>query len=77
MALHWERGYRMHGLWDDDNNRYGCVGLSARSPNRSATYVASVDARPAEWWEYQTLTAAKRRVERELVVPTESPEEER
>ena len=58
-AVHWERGYRTHGLWDDHCTRYAVVGLGPRC-NWDGIYRWWTDADPNDVREAKTLKAAKR-----------------
>ena len=57
--LHWEHGYRTHGLWDDSNNRYAVVGIGPRR-NWDGIYRWWTDANPRTVGESKTLRGAKR-----------------
>ncbi len=65
MSAHWEHGYRTHGYWDDETGkRLGAVGLQRHGHHD--VYRCWTDAASNRVWEYKTLRAAKRRVEREV-----------
>lgn len=60
---HWEHGYRVHGLWDDEGNRLGAVGLGPRG-RWDGMYRWWTDTNPDIVGEEKTLWAAKDAVER-------------
>jgi hypothetical protein len=60
--MHWEHGYRVHGLWDDAGKRLGAVGIGPRNL-WDGVYRWWVDGCKTEG-EAATLRAAKRAVER-------------
>ena len=64
MALHWEHGYRTHGLWDENNNRHGAVGLGPRNL-WDGVYHWWTDRHPDRVGKATTLRAAN-----ELLSPT-------
>ncbi len=60
---HWEHGYRVHGLWDEDTGqRVGAVGIGPRNL-WDGIYRWYLDGSRLEG-EAATLRAAKRAVER-------------
>ena len=62
--LHWEHGYRCHGLWTQDGRRCGIVGIGPRGVWEPRDgYYWSLDGPTREGTE-PTLQKAKRQVER-------------
>jgi hypothetical protein len=61
--LHWEHGYRCHGLWTDTNRRLGVVGIGPRGIWKPVDgYSWQIDS-PRREGEAGSLRDAKRRVE--------------
>jgi hypothetical protein len=63
--LHWEHGYRVHGLWDEHGNRLGVVGLGPRN-HWDGVYRYWTDADPNSVGEARTLRSAKKTVVRKV-----------
>jgi hypothetical protein len=65
VTVHWEHGYRTHGLWDERGRRLGAVSLGPRD-HWDGVYRYWTDAKPDAVGEAATLRAAKRAVERAI-----------
>lgn len=63
VALHWEHGYRCHGLWTKSNRRVGVVGIGPRGTwTKADGYTWQVDS-PREEGTAPSLRKAKAEVE--------------
>lgn len=56
-ALHWEKGYRCHGLWIN-GTRVAFIGLSPKLKAQKPTYSAYID-KTSEHKEFSSLPKAK------------------
>ncbi len=58
----WQRGYRVHGYWTQDDVRIGWIGLSPRFV-KPVLYTAHVESQSEPLGTFRKLRQAKKAVE--------------
>lgn len=67
--MHWEKGYRAHGLWEGDK-RLAVVSLSPHAKFRSGfpvQYTCFIDETEEKWVENR-LSTAKKKIENKIAM---------